>query len=250
MPSRRALDWILARGTRRALARRVRQLAARPRIGQVEFGDLRRLSPICADWGYSRGTAIDRYYIDTFIARHAHDIRGRVLEVGTNELTRRFGAGRVTHSDVLHVADSGPPVTIVADLTSGVGLASDLFDCAIVTQTFQFIYDVHAVVRTLHRTLRPGGVVLVTVPGITKISPEDTARWGQYWTFTSRSARCLFEEAFASDCVTVEARGNVLAATAFLWGIAAEELTAAELEHVDEYYETLLGVRAQKLLAQ
>jgi SAM-dependent methyltransferase len=250
MPSRGALNWILPRHTRRALARRVRQLAARPPLGQVEFGDLRRLSPICADWGYSRGTAIDRYYIDRFVARHASDIRGRVLEVGTDEMTRRFGGGCVTHSDVLHVADSGPPVTIVADLTSGIGLASDLFDCAIVTQTLHFIYDVHAVIRTLHRILKPGGMVLLTVPGITKISPEDMGRWGQYWSFTSRAARCLFEEAFPPQCVSVEAAGNVLAATAFLWGIAAEELTAAELEHVDEYYETLVGVRAQKLPVQ
>ena len=47
------------------------------------------------------------------------------------------------------------------------------FDCAIVTQTLQFVYDVRAALATLHRILAPGGVLLATVPGITKISPPE-----------------------------------------------------------------------------
>ena len=49
--------------------------------------------------------------------------------------------------------------------------------------------------------------------------------------------------------VTVEAAGNVLAATAFLHGISAEELCGDELAHIDAEYEVLLGVRARKLPA-
>ena len=226
--------------------RQARRLTARPRIGRVSFGDLRRTLPICRDWGYSRGTPIDRHYIDRFLARNAGDVRGHVLEVGTNELTLRYGGDRVVRSDVLHVADAKPVITIIGDLVSGAGLPSDEFDCAVVTQTLQFIYDNHAVVRTLHRILKPGGVALVTVPGITKISPEDMNRWGQYWSYTSRSARTLFQEAFTPQDVTVEAEGNVLAAAAFLYGVASEELSHSELAHIDGQFEVLIGVRAQK----
>ena len=42
------------------------------------------------------------------------------------------------------------------------------------------------------------------------------------------------------------AYGNVLAATAFLHGIAAEELDAAELLQLDPDCPTLIAVRAQK----
>jgi SAM-dependent methyltransferase len=244
--SRRAVDWLIPKTARRSLMRHARRLAARPRVGRVNFGDLRRLAPVCLDWGFSRGTPVDRHYIDGFMARHADDIHGRVLEVGTNEFTLRYGAGRVTRGDVLHVASNDPPVTIVADLTLGTGLPVEAFDCVIATQTFQFIYDVHSVIRTLHQILKPGGVVLATVPAITKISPEDMDQWGQYWSFTSRSARQLFEEAFAPESVVVEPAGNVLAATAFLQGIAAEELSSAELDHVDAQFELLLGIRAAK----
>ena len=226
--------------------RQVRFWSAWPPVGRVHFGDLRRQSPICSDWGFSRGTPIDRYYLEQFVARHADDIRGRVLEIGTNEMTQRYGENRVIQSDVLHVADTEPPVTIVADLTKCDEVPAGVFDCIIATQTLQFIYDVHAVVRSLRRMLKTGGVVLATVPGISKISPEDMERWGQFWCFTSRSARLVFEEAFASDDVSIEVSGNVLAATAFLNGIAAEELTESELNYVDKSFETLVGIRAQK----
>jgi SAM-dependent methyltransferase len=246
MSGRAAIDWFFPRTARRAVTRHAKRLMARPRIGSVRFGDLRRTSPICRDWGYSRGTPIDRYYIDRFLAQHAGDVRGHVLEVGTSELTHRFGGDRITRSDVLHVAVANPPITIVGDLVSGAGLPSGEFDCAIVTQTIQFIYDHHAVMRTLHRILRPGGVALVTIPGITKISPEDMDKWGQYWSYTSRSARQLFEEAFTPDDVTVEAAGNVLTAAAFLYGIASEELSTVELDDVGREHEVLIGVRARK----
>jgi len=147
---------------------------------------------------------------------------------------------------VLHVADRLPTVTIVADLTSADLIPSETFDCIILTQTLQFIYDVHAVVQTLYRILKPGGVVLATGGGITKASAEDMDRWGDYWRFTSRSSRRLFEEAFPADQVTVQSYGNVLTATAFLYGLAAEELSKEEIDACDPNFEVTIGVKAVK----
>lgn len=221
-------------------------LKRRPRVGQVDFGDLRRLAPISATWGFDRGTPIDRFYIDRFMRAHENDVRGRVLEIANPNMTRRYGGDRVTQSDVLHPVPAPAPVTLVGDLATGEGLPAGAFDCAIVTQTLLLVYDVPAVVRTLHRILAPGGVVLVTVPGITKISREDMDHWGQFWSFTTASARRLFEGSFDPRRVEVDVYGNVLAATAFLHGIAAEELAEHELLHRDRDFETLITVRAQK----
>jgi SAM-dependent methyltransferase len=240
----RLSELILPRTVRRRIAQHARSLTLRPRVGQLDWGDLRRVKPISRDWGFDRGTVIDRYYIDRFLARYSGDVQGHVLEVGTNSMTMQYGGSRVTRSDVLHVVQSGPPITIVGDLADGAGIPSDTFDCVIVTQTLHLVYDVHAVVRTLHRILRPGGTALVTVPGISKISRYDMDRWGQYWSFTTKSARKLFAEQFDSAGVTAEASGNVLTAAAFLYGIAAEELSPAELDHHDPDFETLVGIRA------
>jgi SAM-dependent methyltransferase len=236
----------IARQTRRSLAKWARALTQRPRVGRVDFGDLRRLTPVSPDWGFDRGTPVDRYYIDCFMRACAADVRGRVLEIANPEMTQHYGGNRVTRSDVLHPVPAPPPVTLVGDLATGEGLPDGVFDCAIVTQTLLLVYDVQSAVRTLARILSPGGVALVTVPGITKISREDMDAWGQYWSFTSASARRLFEDAFGPGSIRVEAFGNVLAATAFLHGIAAEELTEDELLHRDRDFETLIAIRARR----
>ncbi len=217
----------------------------RPPVGAVDFGSLRRLTPISYNSGYNRGTPIDRYYIENFLAQNSSDIKGRVLEIGDRSYTTQFGGERVTQSDVLHVVEGNPDATIVGDLTCADRIPSDAFDCLILTQTLQLIYDVRAALNTIHRILKPGGVVLVTFPGITPIAAD---QWGDYWcwSFTTLSGRLLFEEFFPNTNVRVETYGNVLAATAFIQGLATEELHKQELDHRDRCYEVIITVRAIK----
>jgi SAM-dependent methyltransferase len=262
MPRRPALGRLFERG--RIAGRRLippegrRRAKARfkpvwPPIGWARFGALRRLAPVSRDFGFDRGLPVDRYYIEDFLRRHgganeygAGDIRGRVLEVGDDIYTKRWGSG-IERVDVLHVDDTNPRATIVGDLTRGDGIPSDVFDCVICAQTLHVIYDMRAALATLYRALAPGGVLLATFPGLTQTCRPDRDLWGDYWRFTSLSARLVFEEAFPADCVRVEAYGNVLAATAFLQGLASEELRKEELEARDPDYEVLIAVRAQKL---
>ena len=125
-------------------------------------------------------------------------------------------------------------------------IPDDAFDCAIVTQTLQFVYDIRSALATLHRVLRPGGVLLATVPGITKISPIEDAEYGEWWHYTGRSARRLAEEAFGPGNVEVETFGNVLTAAGFLYGLAVPDLHPEELTFHDPLYEVTVGVRAVK----
>jgi SAM-dependent methyltransferase len=213
----------------------------------VRFGTLRRLHPISRVHGFDRGTPIDRYYIERFLSAHAADIRGHLLEIDNDSYTKKFGGDRVTTSDVLHLLEGNPKATIVADLTCADHVPSDTFDCIIFAQTRQMIYDMRAALHHLHRILKPGGVLLVTCHGISKISRRyGVDPWGEYWRFTGDSARRLFEEVFCPGNVTVEAHGNILAAIAFLHGLASEELEQRELDYHDPDYEVLLTVRAIK----
>jgi SAM-dependent methyltransferase len=209
----------------------------------VRLGSLRRVTPLSREFGYDRGQPIDRYYIQRFLSAHASDIRGHVLEIADDTYTRLYGGGRVVKSDVLHV-EAQPGATIVADLTCADHIPSDAFDCVILTQTLQFIYDVPAALRTIRRIVKPGGVVLATVPGITPISRYDLERWGCYWAFTSLSLQRLFEAAFPAGGISIESQGNVLAASAFLYGMAAEELEQKELDARDPDYQVVITLRA------
>jgi SAM-dependent methyltransferase len=215
----------------------------KPRIGGVNLGDLARTTPVSDIFGWDRGLPVDRRYIEAFLASHASDVRGVVLEVADPRYTEQFGGERVERSDVLHPAEGNPRATLVANLETGDGLPSETYDCLIVTQTFQYLFDVPRALGNARRALKPGGVFLATFPGITQASTSDRDRWGEYWRFTSSAIRRLLETAFGGE-VEVRAYGNVLASIAFLEGLAVEDLDAAALDEHDPAYELLIAARA------
>jgi SAM-dependent methyltransferase len=145
----------------------------------------------------------------------------------------------VTRSDVLHLSDDRPPVTIVADLTSAPQIRAHTFDCVIVTQTLQYVYDLQAAVATLWRILAPGGALLLSVPGLSRTSdPQWEDRW--MWNFTSRSVRRLLAEFFGDSALEVEGHGNILGAVAFLHGLAVEDVGPERLAATDPGYEVCI----------
>jgi hypothetical protein len=228
------------------IQRHSRSFDRRPPVGWVRFGSFRRLEPIDRNFGARWGRVIDRYYIEKFLEQHATDIHGRVLEVADDGYTRRFGGQRVSRSDVLHYSAGNPKATMIADLTHASDIPSEVFDCVILTQTLQFIYDIRAAIGTIHRILKPGGTVLASCHGMSQISSYDMQHWGEYWRLTSMSARKLFTEVFPEECVSVRSYGNVLSAIAFLEGLTAQELRRAELDHKDPAYEVVIAIRAVK----
>jgi SAM-dependent methyltransferase len=169
-----------------------------------------------------------------------------VLEVGVPLYAARLGGCLIERLDVLELGPGTPHATVVADLTDAPHLESAAYDTVICTQTLHLIYDVRAAIATLHRILAPGGAALVTVPGISRACRSEAAEYGDFWRFTSLSARRLFEEAFEPASVVVEAFGNVLSSAAFLYGLAAEDVDAGELAARDPDYELLIGIRAIK----
>jgi SAM-dependent methyltransferase len=216
----------------------------------VRLGLLRRVRPIGRSFGIERGGPIDRYYIDAFIARHRHDIRGVVLEAGGfTSYTERFGEDRVTRGEVLYPKPGFPDGTLVGDLVTGEGIPSDAFDCLILTQVFPFIYDLPAAVMTCHRALKPDGVLLATLPGISQIVGYDRENWGDFWRFTDGAVTRLFGDAFGPANVTVETHGNVFVACAFLHGLSAKDLTSAELSYHDPAFQLSITARAVKKTA-
>ena len=224
---------------RRRLGRVRRWARKRPPVGMVRFGSLRRTTPIGREWGEDRGRPVDRVYIDRFMGAHRADIRGHVLEIQYPVYASRFGSG-VTETDVMDILPDNPAATIVADLTAASVVPDDEFDCVVLSQTLHLIHDHERAVREVDRMLRPGGVVLATVPGIAPV--VDAARW----RYTPLSARELFEGVFGAGQVEVEWFGNVLVASAFLYQLGSRELRHAEYDARDPAYPMLIAVRAQK----
>jgi SAM-dependent methyltransferase len=225
---------------------RIKALLGRgaPGLGKVQMGDLARKRPISWHFGYDRGTPIDRYYIENFLARNAADIHGRVLEIGDDTYSRRFGSG-VVRQDVLHIDAKAPGATITGDLSQTGLLPNGAFDCMILTQTLHLIFDVAASVRELHRGLKPGGVLLVTLPGVASVDRGEFAdTW--YWSMTAKSVGRLFGDVFGADNIAISVHGNVYAATCFLQGLALEEINQGWLDDFDASYPMIVTVRARR----
>lgn len=217
-----------------------------PWLGWVRFGHFRRLLPISQMYGFERGQPIDRYYIEKFLACHAQDIQGHVLEICDPFYTFKFGGDRVTQSDVLDADADNPTATLIADLADAAQVPANIYDCIILTQTLQFIYNTRAALQTMFRILKPGGVLLLTVPCISRLDHDNTSKWGEYWRFTTYSIQQLLAEVFPADQVMVDAYGNVFTSMAFLYGLAIEELRQVELDYHDPTYELLVTARAVK----
>ncbi len=216
-----------------------------PPPGTIQWADLERTSPVSNDFGYDRGGPVDRYYIEKFLNDNSKVIKGRVLEIGDNAYTLRYGGSAITQSDVLHVTQASDIVTFVGDLSDAPQIPSDAFDCIILTQTLHFIYDYKAALKTCHRILKKDGTLLLTIPGISHI---DKGEWKDYWlwSFTDTSMQRLMLELFEKDGVHIQTYGNVYVATAFLYGMGLPEVRADYLDVHDPSYQVIIAVKATK----
>jgi glycosyltransferase involved in cell wall biosynthesis len=217
-----------------------------PPLGSVRFGQLGTTRPVSLDFGWDRGIPIDRYYIENFLQARATDIRGRVLEIADDAYSSRFGGSRITKQDILHFNTGNSRATLVGDLTQPGVLPEDAFDCIVITQTLHLIFDLQQAAGRLYSALRRGGVLLLTVPGISAV---DRGEWGANWcwSLSPTSVTKLFEPWFGKSALTVESHGNVFSATAFLQGLALEEVEQSKLDTYDSAYPVIVALRAVKL---
>ena len=197
------------------LQRRSPQL--RRAVLRARFGDLARISPLTA-WGFQRGTPVDRWYIESFLREHAHLVAGQVLEVKEDLYASHLGASTV---EVVDIDASNAVATIVGDLCAPDTLPPHAFDTALLTQTLQYLAEPMLAVRNVLASLRPSGSLLLTVPCLGRIDgPSDSWRW------TPAGLESLLRQACRGREVdlVVAGLGNSLAARAFLFGLAAEDL--------------------------
>jgi hypothetical protein len=195
-------------------------------------------------YGMRVGRPVDRVYIEGFLERQREDIAGDVLEILDSVYTRRFGGARVRRADVLDASPDATAATVRGNLETGEGLPREAYDCFICTQTLSLIYDLRGAVTNAQALLRPGGVFLVTVPGISQQADPDHEEFPDYWRFTKRSLHRLLAEAFGEGNVEVHAHGTVVATGSFLYGVPADQVDPTLLAPHDPDFEMVVCARA------
>ncbi|CAN5654732.1 hypothetical protein BH23GEM9_BH23GEM9_22860 [soil metagenome] len=197
--------------------------------------------PMSQLWATDRGLPVHRYYLAEFLEEFRGDIAGHCMEFQEGAYCERYGRLRVSQLDILHVDDSNPQATIVADITKPTGIPADRFDCIVCTHVLHVVRDLDAAVAELGRILKPGGVLLVAVPGISMAGQG----CGELWRFTADGLTALLAPVF-DPLVTVRAYGNSLTAAAELRGLVAHELSPRELNRHDPRFAVEVCARAVK----
>ena len=218
-----------------------------PAIGDIIAGDLDRTTPFSTEFGYDRGGPVDRYYIENFLQKESGNIKGRALEIGDNEYTLLYGGNKLTQSDILHIDETNTKATFIGDLSNAPHLPDNTFDCIVLTQTLHLIYDFKGALDTCHRILKPGGVLLLTSPGIT---PIDHGEWKNtwYWSFTGKALNRLITESFPGGNIDIATFGNVFVATAFLYGMGKSEVSKEKMDQHDPHFQVIITVKATKAI--
>jgi hypothetical protein len=226
------------------------RLVRLPLVRRLRCVQFRRMSPLRD--GRQHGIPIVRHYWEDFLVRHRDDIRGRALEVGTTETVRRLGGAAVARADGLDLAPHAPDVNVVADLTDADAVASDTYDCFVNQFTMHLIYDLESALYHSLRILKPGGTLLVNFPSV-EYCFRDGLDMGTgaplfvFWQFTPLQVENLLRRAsLTRGDFELVLYGNLFTRVAYQLNLPAEELTRAELEHVDPGHPLLICARAVK----
>ncbi len=201
--------------------------------------------PSSRRFGLERGTAIDRYYIERFLEQNSAFIRGDCLEIAENTYTLKYGKDMVDNAYILHLM--GGEGFIKGNLETGEGIEENKYDCAIITQTLMFIFDIRKAANNIYKMLKRNGTALITVAGISQISRYDADLWGSYYGFYKDTMKSLFEQMFGIENVKVQSYGNVKTAIAMLYGMCREELSDCDFEVSDDDYPVILTVILKKI---
>ena len=204
------------------------------------WGNLRRVEPFSGNFGFERGTPVDRFYLQRFLEANRAVITGRVLEVQVPSYTRTYGHAVETS----HTVDINPDfhTTYTCDLADAAQIPSDSYDCFLAPNTLQHVTDLVPTLRTLLRVVKPGGTVLASAPVLLPLIPDGD----DFWRLSPIGWRRTLEREWAGCDIAVEGHGNCLVAIAAMHGLALEELTDEELSANDPRYPVLVTIRGRK----
>jgi SAM-dependent methyltransferase len=214
------------------------------RLPMPRWGNLRRTRPFSEQFGFDRGTPIDRYYLHAFLEANRGCITGAVLEIQMSSYTKRYGSEVST----AHSVDINPAhkPTYVCDLAHADRvIPAERYDCLLLPNSLSFFRDLDGCLRQALRVLRPGGVILASTAGFVPLVPD----MPEYWRMSADGWREVAARTWPGCEVRVEAHGNCLAAVAAMLGLAHEELDPGELDVHDARYPVLVTVRCRRPLA-
>ena len=207
-------------------------------VGSINLGSFANGKPFCHEFGYTRGTPIDRVFLDVFIDTIRDQVYGATLEIG----------GRKEDKSLYRFQNAEPFETLDVEAGSGADHVGDAhcitlfrpgsWDSILAFNVLEHCERPWIVVSNFLYWLRPGGMAFCVVPNAQRLhrGPRD------YWRILPDAASSLFSD---FEEVTILRYGNLLTSQAAMSGIAAEELHYA-MAYSDRDYPTVTCISARK----
>lgn len=123
----------------------------------------------------------DRFLLEKHIKSNASQIKGTVLDVGAGAVARYrryFVCERYIQMDI----QMKEGIDVVGSVES-IPFPDNSFDSIVCTQVLEHVAHPEVAMSELNRVLRPGGVLLLTVPQASELheEPTDFSRFTKYW---------------------------------------------------------------------
>jgi SAM-dependent methyltransferase len=135
------------------------------------------------------GGSVMRALATPVLASWRSDLRGTILDLasgdGTKELRRLAPDAAWIGLDISHRPD------VIADVTRPLPIRSSSVDAAVLSWFLYVARDPCAVLSEARRALRPGGVLILTVPLVFPVNPEPD----DFWRFTGGAVDRLLRDA-------------------------------------------------------
>lgn len=205
----------------------------------IDWGSLRRLMPVCGNFGFTRGWPVDRYYLDQYIAKISNLVTGNVLEVGvyvSDPMKKKF-----PHSKSFHAVDviKTDKVDYAGDIHERSLFSEGSFDTILCFNVLEHCKMPWVVVENMHHWVKKGGQVFCMVP-VTQRRHEDPK---DCWRILPQSLEWMFKSFSKAE---IHCRGNPLTAVSALLGIPSDELSKKELDFDHPDYPVAAFVSCEK----
>ncbi len=143
----------------------------------------------------------DRYLLKQQIKKHAHYLRGVILDAGSGDGERYKNFFKFDKYIKLDINPDNK--TDILGSVENIPLENDSVDSVISTQVLEHVKNPVKAVSEFYRVLRPGGHCLVTAPQLSELHEEPR----DYFRFTKFALEEIFENS-GFKTILIERRGG------------------------------------------
>lgn len=197
------------------------------------------LIPIRSDMGGGKGKTISRYFVECFIQDQRRILSGDILEIGRNVYKKYVPVENIQSYTCLDI-EKYLDIDIVADIQNMPGVPDESYDSIICTQVLEHVPNPFLAINELHRVLKPGGRLFLTVPFLNNLHmvPHD------YWRFTEFTLRELLQ---AFQDAKVQKYGNIYYHILATLGVTSDEVDMeTSISKIETQFPVIIVANAKK----